>query len=290
MGLSTSTNPSWTDRLRETGWGYTDTKFELNEKGQVSLNGSRYLFSGKALPSLRTWMEDNAGLDIDYATPVQDNLVVPPSVRNEAFLAQVEGHYAHISFTDKERLFHGHGHTTQELFKLRWGQFPRVPDVVIWPNSHEHVETIVHAAIQHDCVIIPYGGGTNVTQALLCPTNEGRMIVSLDMHAMCRIKWVDRTSMLACIEAGAVGKELEEKLGDLGLCLGHEPDSMEFSTLGGWISTRASGMRKNRYGNIEDIVRRIRIVTPSGTMERTCTVPRQSTGVLVYSSSYRPFC
>ena len=35
---------------------------------------------------------------------------------------------------------------------------------------------------------------------------------------------------------------------------GHEPDSMEFSTLGGWISTRASGMKKNTYGNIEDIV------------------------------------
>ncbi len=34
---------------------------------------------------------------------------------------------------------------------------------------------------------------------------------------------------------------------------GHEPDSIEFSTLGGWIATRASGMKKNKYGNIEDI-------------------------------------
>ena len=33
-----------------------------------------------------------------------------------------------------------------------------------------------------------------------------------------------------------------------------EPDSIEFSTLGGWIATHASGMKKNRYGNIEDIV------------------------------------
>ena len=43
---------------------------------------------------------------------------------------------------------------------------------------------------------------------------------------------------------------------------GHEPDSMEFSTLGGWISTRASGMKKNTYGNIEDIVQGITLVTP----------------------------
>ena len=39
-----------------------------------------------------------------------------------------------------------------------------------------------------------------------------------------------------------------------GYTLGHEPDSIEFSTLGGWISTRASGMKKNLYGNIEDLV------------------------------------
>lgn len=30
---------------------------------------------------------------------------------------------------------------------------------------------------------------------------------------------------------------------------------MEFSSLGGWVATRASGMKKNIYGNIEDLVR-----------------------------------
>ena len=38
------------------------------------------------------------------------------------------------------------------------------------------------------------------------------------------------------------------------MCTGHEPDSMEFSSLGGWVATRASGMKKNVYGNIEDLV------------------------------------
>jgi len=80
------------------------------------------------------------------------------------------------------------------------------------------VVAIVKAAVAHNVVIIPYGGGTNVTQALLCPEGETRMIVSLDMHGMSRIKWVDRVSMTACIEAGAVGKELEAKLASLGLC------------------------------------------------------------------------
>ena len=72
--------------------------------------------------------------------------------------------------------------------------------------------------------------------------------------------------MTACIEAGAVGRQLEDALLQYGLCLGHEPDSMEFSTLGGWIATRASGMRKNKYGNIEDIVVKITMVTPAGNV------------------------
>ena len=44
------------------------------------------------------------------------------------------------------------------------------------------------------------------------------------------------------------------QLSEKGFCTGHEPDSMEFSSLGGWVATRASGMKKNIYGNIEDLV------------------------------------
>lgn len=59
---------------------------------------------------------------------------------------------------------------------------------------------------------------------------------------------------------------------------GHEPDSVEFSSLGGWVSTRASGMKKNKYGNIDDIVIGIKIATPIGTFERNQQVPRLSSG------------
>jgi len=44
------------------------------------------------------------------------------------------------------------------------------------------------------------------------------------------------------------------QLAEKGYCTGHEPDSIEFSSLGGWVATRASGMKKNIYGNIEDLV------------------------------------
>ena len=63
-----------------------------------------------------------------------------------------------------------------------------------------------------------------------------------------------------------------------GVISGHEPDSMEFSTLGGWISTRASGMKKNTYGNIEDIVQGVTFVTPRGTFRKADHWPRVSAG------------
>lgn len=53
---------------------------------------------------------------------------------------------------------------------------------------------------------------------------------------------------------------------------------MEFSTLGGWVATRASGMKKNQYGNIEDLLVHMTIVTPKGTIQKNCLVPRLSNG------------
>ena len=130
------------------------------------------------------------------------------------------------------------------------------------------------------CVCLP-----SVTGGVTCPSDETRCIATVSMRRMARVKWVDKDNMLACVEAGAIGvwrgrcgacasvvtmvcwtagSVLAEQLRRRGVTLGHEPDSMEFSTLGGWIATRASGMKKNVYGNIEDIVVNCKLVTPKG--------------------------
>ena len=81
------------------------------------------------------------------------------------------------------------------------------------------------------------------------------------------------------MQAGITGKKLEELLLKDGLTVGHEPDSIEFSTLGGWISTNASGMKKNRYGNIEDIIENVTMITPKGTVEQIRPITRASIGI-----------
>jgi len=61
---------------------------------------------------------------------------------------------------------HSHGASLREVFNLKYHKFDRYVDVVVYPNSKEHVERIIELAVAHDIVLIPYGGGTNVTQAL----------------------------------------------------------------------------------------------------------------------------
>ena len=54
-------------------------------------------------------------------------------------------------------------------------------------------------------------------------TKEKRMIVSVDMSRMNKIKWVDKINMMACIETGIIGQDLERELKNYGVCCGHEP-------------------------------------------------------------------
>ena len=83
---------------------------------------------------------------------------------------------------------HSHGASLREVFNLKYGRFARYVDVVVYPKTTEQVESIIGLANTHKVVLIPYGGGTNVTQALYLRDKDkcqnGRMIVSLDMSRM----------------------------------------------------------------------------------------------------------
>ncbi|KIH53455.1 FAD binding domain protein [Ancylostoma duodenale] len=100
----------------------------------------------------------------------------------------------------------------------------------------------------------------------------------MDMALMDKIIWIDKENLTCRAEAGIVGQSLERQLNDKGFTCGHEPDSIEFSTLGGWVSTRASGMKKNKYGNIEDLLVHVNFATVKGMIQKQCQVPRISSG------------
>ncbi|KAE8299294.1 Alkyldihydroxyacetonephosphate synthase, peroxisomal [Larimichthys crocea] len=260
--------------MKWNGWGYSDSRFLFNKKGQAEFTGKRYRLSGMIIPGLKDWFEGTFGASLQHktpATPVLTSSSVPPPTLNEAFVEELKSTGIPFSLEAEDRVFRAHGHCLHEIFALREGKFGRVPDMVVWPNCHNDVVKIVELACKHN-------EGTSVSSALECPPEETRSIVSLDTSQMNRILWIDEKNLTAHVEAGIVGQDLERLLNESGYCTGHEPDSMEFSSLGGWVATRASGMKKNIYGNIEDLVVHIKMVTPQGVIEKSCQGPRMSTG------------
>lgn len=271
------------DALSPDVWGFRDTRFTLMPNGSVMLTGSRYALAGLELPELLPWVERVMGVRLSRTDLAQSSYPPPiPAPRSsEAFLAAARTAIgeAHVSHCATERLRHGHGQTLEEMYRIKNDALPRVPDAVLCPATEHEVAALVEAARAHGTALIPYGGGTNVTDALRCPESETRMIASVDLRRMNRIRWIDPVNQMACIEAGAVGRHIQTQLAQHGFTIGHEPDSVEFSTLGGWIATHASGMKKNRYGNIEDIVLDVHVVTAEGTISRATVAPRESVGV-----------
>jgi alkyldihydroxyacetonephosphate synthase len=262
-------------------WGFSDSGFQVNEAGQVEFRGARYAISGQRIPSLLPWAEGILGLRLDPfdANPSQYPTPLPERVANAALERALAEQLpeARVSSDPRERLRHGHGHTLEDMWAVKHGRFARVPDLVVWPESADEVQQVLDLVRAHGACLVPFGGGTNVTEALRCPADERRTIVSLDLRRMNRVLWIDPENRTAEIQAGANGREIEAQLGRHGFTLGHEPDSIEHSTLGGWVATNASGMKKNRYGNIEDLVLSIAAVTPGGPLARAA-LPRESVG------------
>ena len=101
--------------------------------------------------------------------------------------------------------------------------------------------------------------------------------ISLDLGRLNQVIDIDEDSGLARIQAGAQGPDLEEQLAVRGWTLGHFPDSFTHSTLGGWVATRSSGMQSDKYGDISDIARGMRVVMPGKVLEIR-PLPHTSTG------------
>jgi len=264
-------------------WGFRDSGFAINENGDAVMRGNRYELSGKVLPRLLPWIRETLGIALDprdvHASSYPNQIT--PRLENAPFENEIREFLndEQISADGPTRLRHGHGQTQEEMFAIKHEGMARIPDLVIFPEADKQIAQLIAAAKRHHVSLIPFGGGTNVTAALRCEADEKRLIVSVDMRRMNRILWIDKANQMAGIEAGAVGRNIVTQLQAHGFTMGHEPDSIEFSTLGGWIATNASGMKKNKYGNIEDLVLDVTVATASGKLERARCVPRESVGV-----------
>ena len=166
------------------------------------------------------------------------------------------------------RVRHTYGKSYRDLMRGFRGDFSNAPDLVATPGSEDDIVAVLDWAGDARVAVIPYGGGTSVVGGVEGDVGGAyRGVLSLDLSRLDRVREVDRSSMSALIQAGAIGPALESELAEQGLTLRHFPQSFEFSTLGGWIATRAGGHFATVYTHIDDLVQATRMVTPRGVFE-----------------------
>ncbi|HKP20188.1 MAG TPA: FAD-binding oxidoreductase [Thermoleophilaceae bacterium] len=179
---------------------------------------------------------------------------------------------------DREtRVAHAVGRSYPDLVRIRSGDASTAPDAVALPGSAEAVAAVLGLCAEHRVAVVPFGGGTSVVGGVE-PVREGfEGAISLDLGRLTGTVDVDRTSLTARLDAGLFGPELERRLRDHGVTLGHFPQSFEYSTLGGWVATRSAGQASTGYGRIDELVEALRCVTPAGELG-TKSVPASAAG------------
>ena len=247
------------------GWGAEDVSFSHDGK-----------------PELAPFIERKLGLDVRLAgtEPIAfEQLEIPPTGLPVALAAQLEDAVGReqVSTDGRDRVVHARGKSLTDLIRQRRGDLGRLPDAVVRPGSEDEVAAVLGAALEEDAVVIPFGGGSSISGSLHAEEDETRPVISMDMGRLNRVLAIDPTSQLARVQTGVFGPDLERQLAARGWTCGHFPDSFTYSTLGGWIATRSSGMQSDRYGDIAEITRGLRVVTPSGILTLR-PVPSTSTG------------
>jgi alkyldihydroxyacetonephosphate synthase len=170
-----------------------------------------------------------------------------------------------VTTEPRERVLHSRGQSFPDWVALRSGRLGTATDGVAHPTSDQDVEELLRFAAGVQAHVIPYGGGTSVAGHVNPLPDRPSLTVSLS-H-MSQLRGLDVDSRLATFEAGVVGPDLEAQLRAHGFCLGHYPQSFEYSTLGGWVATRSSGQQSLGYGRIEDLFAAGRVVAPAGSLD-----------------------
>ncbi|MEV7569525.1 FAD-binding oxidoreductase [Streptomyces tanashiensis] len=221
------------------GWGYTDAHPDDAECAAMGALLPGTLARPLPVPRVE---------DLSIARPA---VTPPPSL-------------AHLVTADpRARAAHAMGKAYRDVIRALRGRPGRIPDLVAHPTDDREVADLLDWAGEHGVAVIPFGGGSSVVGGVEYRGDAHGAVLSLDLTSMNRVLEVDSAGRSAHIQAGALGPVLEEQLRPHGLTLRHFPQSFEFSTLGGWLATRAGGHYATGRTHIDDFVQSLRVITPA---------------------------
>ncbi len=235
-------------RYKHWGWGYEDQQPAPEQLRQTAALAAEHL--GLALG------------EIEAPVALEQVELAPARVRAPSALAEI------CAADEHARASHALGKSYTDVVNGFRGRFAHPPDVVATPRDERDVEALLQWCEAERVAAIPFGGGTSVVGGVTAEIpGDYNGAVTIDLRALDRVLEVDAVSRSARIQGGATGPALEAQLSEHGLTLRHFPQSFEYSTLGGWIATRAAGHFATVTTHIEDFVESARAVTPAGVWQ-----------------------
>jgi alkyldihydroxyacetonephosphate synthase len=155
------------------------------------------------------------------------------------------------------------------------GQVPGLASALVRPTTADQVAAVLRICHEAAIPVTAAAGRSGVCGAAV-PLHGG---VALDLVGFSGIVDVDPTSLVLDVAPGTFGDHLEAQLRSAhDATLGHWPQSMALSTVGGWLACRSAGQLSTRYGKIEDMVLGLDVVLADGRQLRTGGAPRAAVG------------
>lgn len=180
----------------------------------------------------------------------------------------------HVSQAEIDKLSYSRDYW---LITAQWtldGKLASKPDFIVWPESTEQIAALLKFANEVEVPVVPFGEGSGVVGAAV-PTCGG---IVVDMKRMDQVLEINETNLTVRAQTGINGMNLERELNHAGFTMGHIPQSVRTSTLGGYIAMRAAGQFSTKYGKIEDMIHALQAVLPTGDVVTSKSSPRASVG------------